>query len=160
MTQPPVLVTVKQERPDEAEIRELAAKMVEANRAKAQQQQHHQQQQHAARPVLAQGQGMVQGQVTMLNYVTRGGKTTNNSTPSTPANAAPPVVEKKSAAPDESSWKGHFGWDKVGECHIPYLLRAGEKYCAVRMVEMKLLSKYLCYLHADIYTCTCIRLVM
>lgn len=80
-----------------------------------------------------------------------------NAAAAVPA-AAPPAEKKPSpAATDEASWKGHFGWDKLGDCHIPYIFRQGEKYCAVRMVEIKLLNKYLNYLHQDIYTCTCIR---
>lgn len=46
----------------------------------------------------------------------------------------------------------------LGNTHLPCILRhPEEKYCAVRMVENKLLSKYLNYLHADIYSCTCIH---
>lgn len=52
---------------------------------------------------------------------------------------------------------GQFGWVMLGEEHLPYIQRGDEKYCAVRMVEMKLLVKYLSYLNADIYSCTCIR---
>lgn len=44
-----------------------------------------------------------------------------------------------------------------GKVHIPYIFRQSEKYCAVRMVEVKLLNKYLNYLHQDIYSCTCVR---
>lgn len=154
MTEP--LIKVKQERPDEAEIREMAAKMVEANKAKA----------LAASVAAARappgamvgvpppGSG---GQLGILNFLSR--------KPGIPG--AVPIVteqrpvsdaEKKIPAPDEASWKGHFGWDMLGKCHIPYIYRSGsEKYVAVRMVEIKLLNKYLNYLHADIYSCTCIR---
>lgn len=45
----------------------------------------------------------------------------------------------------------------MGKAFIPYIYRQGEKYCAVRMVEQKVLNKYLNYLHQDIYSCTCIR---
>lgn len=58
---------------------------------------------------------------------------------------------------DEESIRGRFGWETIGKNPIPYISRAGEKYCAVRMVEMKALNKYLNYLHQDIYNCTCIR---
>ncbi|XP_047003144.1 uncharacterized protein LOC124621766 isoform X1 [Schistocerca americana] len=145
-------VAIKQERPDEAEIRELAAKMVEANKAKM----------ASVRPPGA-GQppppNMVQtGQPGILNYLTR----------APPAPVAPcPDKErdkdKKTPEPDrkppldEESVRGKFGWVTLGKCHIPYIFRYGEKYCAVRMVESKLLNKYLTYLHSDIYNCTCIR---
>ncbi|KAJ2949573.1 hypothetical protein O0L34_g15491 [Tuta absoluta] len=152
MTEP--LVKVKTERPDEAEIRELAAKMVEANKAKALAASV-----AAARPPPGAMVGAAPpgagGQMGILNFLTR-----------KPGVGAPVVTadqrpvgdaEKKTPAPDEASWKGHFGWDMLGKCHIPYIYRSGDKYVAVRMVEIKLLNKYLNYLHADIYSCTCIR---
>lgn len=149
MTDP--AVKVKTERPDEAEIRELAAKMVEANKAKALAASV-----AAARPPPGALVGVPQagagGQMGILNFLTR--------KPGAPAAAdtrPAPDAEKKTPSPDEASWKGHFGWDMLGKCHIPYIYRSGEKYVAVRMVEIKLLNKYLNYLHADIYSCTCIR---
>ncbi|KAI5651484.1 hypothetical protein NE865_00728 [Phthorimaea operculella] len=152
MTEPPV--KVKTERPDEAEIRELAAKMVEANKAKALAASV-----AAARPPPGAMVGAAPpgagGQMGILNFLTR-----------KPGVGAPAVTadqrpvgdgEKKTPQPDDASWKGHFGWDMLGKCHIPYIYRSGDKYVAVRMVEIKLLNKYLNYLHADIYSCTCIR---
>ncbi|KAG8297535.1 hypothetical protein J6590_033059 [Homalodisca vitripennis] len=72
-----------------------------------------------------------------------------------------PDDETKAAekpALDEFSQRGKFGWVTLGNTHLPCILRhPEEKYCAVRMVESKLLSKYLNYLHADIYSCTCIH---
>lgn len=44
-----------------------------------------------------------------------------------------------------------FGWLTVGQCHIPYITRDRERYCAVRMVETKLLKKYPTAFHQDIY---------
>ncbi|XP_037874265.1 uncharacterized protein LOC101745688 isoform X2 [Bombyx mori] len=146
MTDP--MIKVKTERPDEAEIRELAAKMVEANKAKA-----------LAASVAATRTppgGLVppaSGQMGILNFLTRKPGATGTTIDQRPA----PDPEKKTPAPDEASWKGHFGWDVLGKCHIPYIFRSNEKYVAVRMVEIKLLNKYLNYLHADIYSCTCIR---
>lgn len=154
MAEPPVRVKV--ERPDEAEIRELAAKMVEANKAKS----------LAAAAAAAQASARGQpgqpappgpgGQTGILNFLSR--KPGAGAGAGAGA-AAPPArePEKRPAVSDEASWKGHFGWDRLGDCHIPYVFRQGEKYCAVRMVEAKLLNKYLNYLHQDIYTCTCIR---
>ncbi|CAG9566335.1 unnamed protein product [Danaus chrysippus] len=144
-------VKIKTERPDEAEIRELAAKMVEANKAKALAASV-----AAARPqpgaLLGASAPAVGGQMGILNFLTRKPGTTQPA-----AEQRPPADDKKTPAPDEASWKGHFGWDMLGKCHIPYIYRSGEKYVAVRMVEIKLLNKYLNYLHADIYSCTCIR---
>ncbi|CAG4934606.1 unnamed protein product [Colias eurytheme] len=152
MTETIPAVKIKTERPDEAEIRELAAKMVEANKAKALAASV-----AAARPPpgarLGGAAPAVGGQMGILNFLTR------NQKPGTPSatEQRPVSDDKKTPAPDEASWKGHFGWDMLGKCHIPYIYRSGEKYVAVRMVEIKLLNKYLNYLHADIYSCTCIR---
>ncbi|CAG9133225.1 unnamed protein product [Plutella xylostella] len=147
------LVKVKTERPDEAEIRELAAKMVEANKAKA----------LAATAAAARPPGAMVGsappgpggQMGILNFLTR--KPGAGAAPAAADARATADGEKKTPAPDEASWKGHFGWDMLGKCHIPYIYRSAEKYVAVRMVEIKLLNKYLNYLHPDIYSCTCIR---
>ncbi|XP_050091233.1 protein lingerer [Anopheles aquasalis] len=59
---------------------------------------------------------------------------------------------------DEESQKGHFGWETFpNKTYIPYILREQERYCSVRMLETRLLGKYLNYLHQDIYTCTCVK---
>lgn len=131
---------VKQERHDEAEIRELAAKMVEANRAKMS---------APARPQLPVGQSM-----NILSFLSNPNKKakTDLLTPSTSNH-----VDASRNAVDEDSMRGRFGWTTLGKVHIPYIFRSGDKYCAVRMVEMKLLNKYLHFLHQDIYNCTCIR---
>lgn len=160
---------VKEERHDEAEISELAAKMKEQHRnetAKAAAQQRQQQQQMAAR---MNGIGGAQNN-NMLNYVTRRtGPNAQSGTNGTMAMASNGQLDvKKSSengaddggekkACDDESQRGHFGWATFGKIHIPYILRQLEKYCAVRMVEAKLLNKYLSYLHADIYSCTCVR---
>ncbi|XP_041980591.1 uncharacterized protein LOC121734189 [Aricia agestis] len=143
------MVKVKTERPDEAEIRELAAKMVEANKAKALAASVAAARPQPGNPLGAPPAGPG-GQMGILSFLTRkpGAQTTEQR---------PAAEEKKTPAPDEASWKGHFGWDMLGKCHIPYIYRSGERYVAVRMVEIKLLNKYLNYLHADIYSCTCIR---
>lgn len=59
--------------------------------------------------------------------------------------------------PDDDSQRGRFGWTIFDSCNIPFIYRSGEKFCAVRILESKLLNKYLSYLHSDIYSCTCIR---
>lgn len=167
------VATVKQERHDEAEINELAAKMMEVHKqqtAKAALQQ-----QQIVRPGVGQvpavtGNGTA-GQTNILNYLTRkpgqavpqsigattiapiGSAQTNGSAAAKTEDAN---GEKKAC--DEESQKGHFGWETFpGKIHIPYIFRQSERYCAVRLVEMKLLNKYLNYLHQDIYSCTCVR---
>lgn len=153
-------VNVKQERPDEAEINDLAAKMKE---------------QHKAAKITSTLQPPTRqivppttvGQANILNYLTR--KTTpttaelansKNATTAVAAKANGDATNGDNADKkpcDEESIKGHFGWATFGRIHIPYILRQAEKYCAVRMVEMKLLNKYLNYLHQDVYSCACVR---
>ena len=43
---------------------------------------------------------------------------------------------------DVASRKGHFGWTTVDGVNLPYLLRDETQYVSVKIVEMKLLSKY------------------
>lgn len=127
-------MNVKQERHDEAEIRELAAKFMEANKAKMAMPQ---------RPPQQPGQSM-----NILSFLgSDKSKPKNNGSPS----------EADSKNIDEESVKGRFGWTLMGKIHIPYITRSGESYCAVRMVEMKVLNKLLNYLHQDLYNCTNIR---
>ncbi|XP_034240912.1 uncharacterized protein LOC117645103 isoform X2 [Thrips palmi] len=147
---------VKHERrDDEDEIEALAAKMVEANKAKMP---------GAVRPGTNGTAGQVQSapqmvnanQPAILNFLTRSGAPVQK--PQQPPTSNPSQHPSEKPPCDADSVKMHFGWVTLGKIHIPYILRYGsEKYCAVRMVEMKLLSKYLTYLHADIYSCTCIR---
>lgn len=175
--------TVKQERHDDHEINELAAKIVETNKAHIakslqQQQQLLQQQQLRQQQTASNGAASSLStngnQSNIMNFFAR--KTNGNSNGMTNGsgtgastggrtngigeNASPNGLdqngEKKPC--DEESLMGHFGWYSFQKTmHIPYILRSGEKYCAVRIAESKLLSKYLNYLHQDIHSCTCVR---
>ncbi|XP_008185792.1 uncharacterized protein LOC100167868 isoform X2 [Acyrthosiphon pisum] len=62
---------------------------------------------------------------------------------------------------DVESIKGRFSWKLIAGYNVPYIIRVinGEhlKFVSVRMAETQLLSNYLHYLHADIYTCTSVR---
>ncbi|XP_011342835.1 uncharacterized protein LOC105282521 isoform X3 [Ooceraea biroi] len=140
-------VVVKQERPDEAEIRELAAKMVEANKAKMLANVPAAQQQQRPQFLLPPPAAHIPDILGFLN------KRPTDS-PLKPPSAS---LESKVPPPDDDSQRGRFGWTNFDECHIPYIFRSGEKYCAVRILESKLLNKYLSYLHSEIYSCTCIR---
>ena len=64
-----------------------------------------------------------------------------------------PVTPKESGGIDFRSEKGHFGWSHIGGEHIPYIFRNEEKYCAVRMIDMKVNHKYINFLHEDIFKC-------
>lgn len=152
---------VKEERHDEAEICELAAKMREEHKVASAKLAAQQQQNLANRGAAGiNHQTMVAGQTNMLNYLTR------KPNPNIPNSISISQIEAKSKMEngtddkrpcDDESQRGHFGWATLGNIHIPYIMRQGEQYCAVRMVEMKLLSKHLSYLHQDIYSCTCVR---
>ncbi|XP_045456923.1 uncharacterized protein LOC123666954 [Melitaea cinxia] len=151
-------VTIKAEQPNEAEIRELAAKMVEANKAKALVASvaaaRSQPEVLLGAPAAAAGLSAVGGQnMVILKFLTIKPGTQQQ----TPAEPRPTFDDKKTPAPDDASWKGHFGWDTLCECHVPYIYRSGEKYVAVRMVPIKLLNKYLNYQHANLYSFTCIQ---
>ncbi|KAH0955307.1 hypothetical protein HN011_003106 [Eciton burchellii] len=139
-------VVVKQERPDEAEIRELAAKMVEANKAKMLASMPAAQQQRPQ--FLLPPPAHIPDILGFLNK-----RPTDSST----LKQSSGTLESKVPPPDDESQRGRFGWTNFDECHIPYIFRSGEKYCAVRILESKLLNKYLSYLHSEIYSCTCIR---
>lgn len=143
---------VKEERPDEAEIRELAAKMVEANKAKTV---------LAQQAVQQQRVQQISGQANIQAYFSPKPRPDPNKKPNGGAAVAPTKANANSSdglpAVDDESQRGRFGWSTFGDCHIPYILRSTEKYCAVRILESKLLNKYLGCLHPDIYNSTCIR---
>merc|ERR550532_244305 len=69
--------------------------------------------------------------------------------------------QKVEKAIDEESKKGRFGWAEFEKNLIPYIFRnAGDKperYTSVRMVERKLLNKFLSVLPAEVNSCHCIR---
>ncbi|XP_030746260.1 uncharacterized protein LOC115875055 isoform X2 [Sitophilus oryzae] len=127
---------VKQERQDDPEIRELAAKFVEANKAKMAVPQRNQQ---PSTPAM-----------NILSFL-------SSDKPKVKLPAQPSNSSEEIKNIDEDSAKGRFGWTSMGKVHIPYIIRAGDNYCAVRMVEMKVLNKWLNYLHQDLYNCTNIR---
>lgn len=147
--------TVKEERHDEAEIAELAAKMVEAHKSQA-----------AKQATQVTNQTLLGAQTQLnpggiLNYLQRKPTATGMASQQASngtSNGNGHVVDDGKPA-DEESLKGHFGWESFnsGKIHIPYIIRQTEKYCAVRIVEQKLLNKYLNVLHQDLYNCTSVR---
>lgn len=129
--------SAKQERYDEAEIQELAAKFIEANKAKI--------------SIPKWPQVPDYQDLNIWNFLKNPNK--SNSENEIFVWAASSSEDNI----DEESVRGRFGWTTLGITDIPYILRLGDKYCAVRMLEMKLLNKYLCCLHQGIYSCKCIR---
>merc|ERR1719384_1247884 len=76
----------------------------------------------------------------------------------TAATAAPSKATDSEKPLDEESKKGKFGWFDIEKVYLPYILRYGsEKYTSVRMVERRLLNRYLQVLPPEVSSCTCIR---
>ena len=70
-----------------------------------------------------------------------------NAQPSTKRTATNSVNGNKGDAnietqPDFQSIKGVFGWTVIDKINIPYILRSDKQFVSVRIVEMKLLSRY------------------
>jgi len=92
----------------------------------------------------------------------------NGSSPAAPVTKAPaeaPLpLSKDSKANvvdkpvDEESKKGRFGWFDIEKVYLPFIFRyTTEKYTSVRMVERKLLNRFLQVLPPEVNSCTCIR---
>ncbi|KAF5275955.1 hypothetical protein FQA39_LY00751 [Lamprigera yunnana] len=127
---------VKQEPHDEAEIEEMAAKVKEVNRIKMQ--------------TLVKPNTPVQT-FNIFNF-----SSPNKDTNEIQASSTSEAEAAKNFG-DEESLCRRFGWVELGKIPIPYIIRKGEKYCAVRMLDMKVLNKYLNFLHADVYNYMCIK---
>jgi hypothetical protein len=139
---------VKEERHDDAEIDDLARKIKEANKAKMAQTAG-----MPANPMAAGGPiAMARpGQPAIQQFFNGGGAATNGS--GVPAKAAEPDKPV-----DEESKKGKFGWFDIEKVFLPFIFRyATEKYTSVRMVERRLLNRYLQVLPPEVNSCTCIR---
>merc|ERR1719323_2384363 len=71
------------------------------------------------------------------------------------------VEQKVEKALDEESKKGRFGWGEFKRTPCPtfyeWLGKKTEKYTSVRMVERKLLNKFLSVLPTEVNSCHCIR---
>ena len=88
-----------------------------------------------------------------------------NTTGSSPANSAKMSeteknveINGKSIPVDEESKKGRFGWFDIETVFLPMIFRYGtEKFTSVRMVERKLLNRFLQVLPPEVNNCTCIR---
>jgi len=169
----------KEERYDEAEINELAKKIRQANEARfasglgylynplvtgqpltlA----------HPGQPTIQQffggGAPQHQQQVQVVQQshpidmssgvlVTAATATNGTGTVTKPEQAD----KEKQALIDEESKKGRFGWFDIEKTYLPYIYRYGtEKYTSVRMVERRLLNRYLQVLPQEVNNCTCIR---
>lgn len=161
---------VKEERADEAEIADLARKIAEVNRQKIIQHQQLLLQQQAA--ALHGHLNLVRpGQPSIHQYFAMNGTAVAPAPTAPPAAAAPPkpVAEagktEVNGKPntvdkpvDEESKKGRFGWFDIEKVFLPFIFRyTTEKYTSVRMVERKLLNRFLQVLPPEVNSCTCIR---
>jgi len=142
---------IKKERQDEREIDQLALEMAEKNRQKMISQAAQIAQQTQASQQALQRAGGQQ----MITYYFNRDKDENEA--NSDSIGPKKVEEKKKNIVDEDSQKGRFGWSTIHTVDIPYLFRREDKYCAVRMVETKLLNKYLSYLPQEITTCIHVR---
>jgi len=169
----------KEERYDEAEINELAEKIRQANEARfatglgylynplvtgqplvlA----------HPGQPTIQQffgGGAQQQPQQQQVQTVQQthpldmsSGVLVTGATNGSAAVTKPEQPDKeKQALIDEESKKGRFGWFDIEKTYLPYIYRYGtEKYTSVRMVERRLLNRYLQVLPQEVNNCTCIR---
>ena len=145
-------VTVKKEKVDH-EIDKLAAEMTEKNKQKMISQQNQiAQQTHASQQALQRAGGQQ-----MITYYFNRDKDKAGPEDQMDSMIPKKIEEKKKGSIDEDSARGRFGWTTIHNVDIPYLFRRDEMYCSVRMVENKLLNKYLAHLPQEITTCINVR---
>uniref|UniRef100_A0A1Y1KKV2 Uncharacterized protein n=1 Tax=Photinus pyralis TaxID=7054 RepID=A0A1Y1KKV2_PHOPY len=127
---------VKQERFDETEIQNLADKMMEANKVRM-----------STPAPLSQVQ-TIQHNGTIFNFLTPSKDITVTK-----------IIKSNNVTnlKDDESLRGHFGWTTVNKALIPYIIREGQKLCSVRVVEMKVLNKFLHCFNQEIYKCACVK---
>jgi len=151
---------VKEERADDAEINDLARKIAEANRQKlAQTQQLTQQTLNGPVALARPGQPGIQQYFSNMSNgngpAAVNGKTAETAGKTAEMNGKAAAVDKPV---DEESKKGRFGWFDIEKVFLPLIFRYGtEKYTSVRMVERKLLNRFLQVLPPEVNSCTCIR---
>jgi len=150
--------TVKTERHDDAEINQMAQRIIEQNRQKAGQQ--------PGMPPMGYPPGGQPGHMAMSrpgqpmiqNYLTNNNMHLANQQRAGSSGEVKKTVDK---ALDDESKKGRFGWGELEKNPMPYILRVAgektEKYTSVRMVERKLLNKFLSVLPPEVNSCHCIR---
>jgi len=142
--------TVKSEvREDDAEIREMARRITEQNRQKM----------NPAVPGAVGSGGPMQmarpGQPAIQNYLSYQQQAQGRHRQQQ-SGVGPPAVDDRL---DVSSKKGRFGWCEFEKNFIPFIFRSAnvEKYTSVRMVERKLLGRFLSVLPPEVNSCHCIR---
>ena len=143
-----MVTQIKTERPDEAEINELARQMIEQNKAKMLNQA-------GLNPL---GSGIVRVQMNHLGQLV----TVQNSHQQNNGNNAKKSQGVGGLALDEDSRKGRFGWHGIEKTFMPYIFKTSgsgsagkftEKFISVRMMEIKILYKFINVLPTEINKC-------
>jgi len=151
-------VTVKTERHDDAEINEMARRIIEQNSKKASQQAGMPPMGYPPQANMAMSRP---GQPMIQNYLTNNSVHLANNNQQGKAGSSGEAVKKVDRSIDDESKKGRFGWGELEKNPMPYILRVSgektEKYTSVRMVERKLLNKFLSVLPTEVNSCHCIR---
>lgn len=94
------------------------------------------------------------GQPTITQYMNGGSK---EAAPAPAVNGTSKTVENDKPV-DEESKKGRFSWFEIEKVYLPFIFRyTTEKFTSVRMVERKLLNRYLQVLPQEVNSCTSIR---
>lgn len=155
-----MVTKIKTERPDEAEINEMARQIMEQNRVKMNQ--------AGLNPMgLGHHPGgeMVRVQMNQQGQLVRVQQNSHqqNMMSSYPHNNAGNGKKSQGGwAPlDEDSRKGRFGWTGIEKTFIPYIFKTSgsgvkkvtEKFISVRMMERKILYKFLNVLPTEVNNC-------
>jgi len=148
---------------DEAEINAMAEQIKAANKAKLAQAAN----MTAQQPVIGGPVAMAKpGQPAIGQFFAGGAANTAAASPGAAAAAPTPAKTENGTAialqnekpVDEESKKGRFGWFDIEKIFLPFIFRfTTEKYTSVRMVERRLLNRYLQVLPPEVNSCTCIR---
>jgi len=95
------------------------------------------------------------GQPTITQYMNGGSK---EAAPAPAVNGTSNKTVENDKPVDEESKKGRFSWFEIEKVYLPFIFRyTTEKFTSVRMVERKLLNRYLQVLPQEVNSCTSIR---
>ncbi|CAH0563733.1 unnamed protein product [Brassicogethes aeneus] len=67
------------------------------------------------------------------------------------------IKQKPEDRIDYESVQGKFGWTSIDNFNVPYVIRAGEKFTAIRIAEMKLLQQFKDFCNSEVYGCFTIK---
>jgi len=140
---------------EDAEINAMAEQIKAANKAKLAQAA------NMSGPVIGAGGPVAMakpGQPAIGQFFAGGAQPGAAASPANPAKAENGTAAQNEKPVDEESKKGRFGWFDIEKIFLPFIFRfTTEKYTSVRMVERRLLNRYLQVLPPEVNSCTCIR---